>query len=281
MIVPITNLASLEFHISEISISGILETGYGVRYNRENRPYSGLVLSTGGEYTYCYQNEIFSFRKNDVLYLPAESPCYHIFQRETNPLFLDKNPYHVLIINFDLYNDHGERICLQEKPTKLPVNGEAYQSIFIDLFHLQTGIHQNLLRRKIMVYQLLSSLGQECKKNNLTEQFSELIPALEYIQSNPIVSIQVNDLIKACYISPTKFRKQFQKCEGISPQVYLDRMTLDAACRLLESTQLSFSDISIRLGFSSPANFTKYFKKHKFITPTEYRKLYFQHIHAL
>ncbi len=28
MIVPITNLASLEFHISEISISGILETGY-------------------------------------------------------------------------------------------------------------------------------------------------------------------------------------------------------------------------------------------------------------
>ena len=186
-----------------------------------------------------------------------------------------------LIINFNLYNDHGERICLQEKPTKLPVNGEAYQSIFIDLFHLKNGIHQNLLRRRIMVYQLLSSLGQECKKNNLTEQFSELIPALEYIQSNPIVSIQVNDLIKACYISPTKFRKQFQKCEGISPQVYLDRMTLDAACRLLESTQLSFSDISIRLGFSSPANFTKYFKKHKFITPTEYRKLYFQHIHAI
>ena len=281
MTVPITDLISLEFHVSEVSITGIMEIGHGVRYNRENRPYSGLVLSTGGKYTYYYQNEIFAFEKNDILYLPAGSSYFHIFQSGDSPLLLDKTPYHVLIINFNLYDERGRRFCLQEKPVKLPVNGESYQSIFIDLFHLQTGIHPNPLRRRILVYQLLSSLSQECKKNILTEQFSELIPALEYIQSHPIASIQVNDLIKACYISPTKFRQLFQICEGASPQAFLDHMTLDAACRLLESTQLPFSNISARLGFSSPANFTKYFKKHKFITPTEYRKLYFQHAHTI
>ena len=34
MTVPITDLISLEFHVSEVSITGIMEIGHGVRYNR-------------------------------------------------------------------------------------------------------------------------------------------------------------------------------------------------------------------------------------------------------
>lgn len=277
MYINIEDLMCCDFHIHNINVIGVLENHVGVRYEREKRPSCGLVLSTGGKYTYYFEELTFHFGKDELLYLPADSHYYHFFDGENAPIFIEKNPYHAIVINFDLYNNGGERLWLSDKPTKLPLNGERYQSMFIDAFHEQIGIHKNPTRLRILLYQMLLAFAEEYRNINMTEQYAELIPALQYIKTNPIASIQVNDLIRACYISPTKFRQLFQSCEGITPQEYLDRMTIDASCCLLSNTTLPFKDIANRLGFSSPANFTKYFKKHKLVTPTEYRKLYASH----
>ena len=281
MLIDIANLMHQDYNIYNINIAGILEKQIGVRYTRDKRPYCGLVLSTGGEYIYHYEKSTFPFSRNEIIYLPANSSYFHVFSGEKYPIILDNHSYHTLIVNFDLYDEKNERIYLDNKPTILPVNGEKYQSFFIDLFRQQTGIHTNPTRVKILIYQLLSALGEECHNINLTEQYAELIPVLRYIQTHPIGSIQVNDLIQACYISPTKFRKLFHSCEGVTPQEYLTCMALDSACRLLGSTTLSVKDISIRLGYSSPANFTKFFKKYKYISPKEYRKLYAPQNHTM
>ena len=277
MLVKTEDLMCYNFHIHNINVTGILESHIGARYERNKRPSCALVLSTGGKYSYYIEDQNFCFEKDDILYLPADSNYYHIFNGENDPVIIDKNQYHTFVINFDLYSDDGERILLGNKPIKLQLNGKKYQPMFIDAFHQQIGIHKNPTRLRILLYQMLLSIGEEYRNISMTEQYAELIPALHHIKTNPIASIQVNDLIRACYISPTKFRQLFQLCEGITPQEYLDRMVIDASCCLLSNTTLPFKDIADRLGFSSPANFTKYFKKHKRITPTEYRKIFAPH----
>lgn len=51
------------------------------------------------------------------------------------------------------------------------------------------------------------------------------------------------------------FRKQFQKALGVAPAHYRSR--IDAACSLLQHTQLSNQEISESLGFSDPFHFAQ------------------------
>lgn len=53
------------------------------------------------------------------------------------------------------------------------------------------------------------------------------------------------------------FRKQFQKALGVAPAHYRSRKRIDAACSLLQHTQLSNQEISESLGFSDPFHFAQ------------------------
>lgn len=66
------------------------------------------------------------------------------------------------------------------------------------------------------------------------------------------------------------FRKLFKAELGISPHRYRIRRRLDAACALLNNSELSIATIAERLGYSSPYEFSAQFKRHLGCPPSEY-----------
>jgi len=52
---------------------------------------------------------------------------------------------------------------------------------------------------------------------------------------------------------------------------HIRSMRLQEACRLLKSTNLSYSDIAYELGFTDQSYFIKQFKETMGITPAKYR----------
>ena len=73
-------------------------------------------------------------------------------------------------------------------------------------------------------------------------------------------------------MSVAHFQRMFMKIIGVRPGRYIIQQRLNAACRLLESTDSGVSDIALSTGFCDQSHFTKMFKRERGITPGEYRR---------
>lgn len=99
-----------------------------------------------------------------------------------------------------------------------------------------------------------------------------LKPVTKYIQAHYHEAISVDELAAMVRTSPSNFRLQFSRTLGISPGCYITTIRLNAARKLLETTEKLISEIATETGFFDQSHFTKMFKHERGITPGEYRR---------
>ena len=73
-------------------------------------------------------------------------------------------------------------------------------------------------------------------------------------------------------MSVAHFQRMFMKVIGVRPGRYIIQQRLNAACRLLEDTDLGVMDIATGTGFCDQSHLTKLFKRERGLTPGEYRR---------
>ncbi|MCR8846408.1 PocR ligand-binding domain-containing protein [Paenibacillus sp. SC116] len=101
---------------------------------------------------------------------------------------------------------------------------------------------------------------------------SMLQPAFDYMAAHRSTTIKLTEMADLCHLSPSYFSRMFTKETGESFSVFVPRQKMKWAKSMLETTDLSISQISNELGFSEPSYFIKTFKKFEQITPAAYRK---------
>lgn len=79
-------------------------------------------------------------------------------------------------------------------------------------------------------------------------------------------------LVERLGVSRTTLDRAFAGDIGLSPPKMLMRLRLDEAKRLMSSTDLTFAEISDRLGYCNAAYFTNIFRDSEGVTPREWRK---------
>ncbi len=84
--------------------------------------------------------------------------------------------------------------------------------------------------------------------------------------------IRVPELAKAENLSHSRYVELFRRQFGMSPMAYLIRLRMRAACSLLETTDIQVGRIANMVSYDDPHFFSKLFKKHIGISPTEYRE---------
>ena len=99
-----------------------------------------------------------------------------------------------------------------------------------------------------------------------------LKPVTEHIAKHYAEDITVDGLAAMVETSPSNFRRQFTHTFGISPGRYLTAIRLNAARKLLETTEKLVSEIATETGFWDQSHLTKLFKRERGITPGEYRR---------
>lgn len=100
---------------------------------------------------------------------------------------------------------------------------------------------------------------------------ADILAALERIDAACPESVPIESLARQAALSESRFRQKFKEQVGIPALEYQCRRRIELAKRLIRETDASFAEISERLGFQSPAYFTRMFKKYAFVTPTDYR----------
>ncbi len=97
--------------------------------------------------------------------------------------------------------------------------------------------------------------------------------ALDYINNRLDGKILLEDVARAAFFSPYHFHRIFTGLIGETPDDYIRRLRLERSARLLHSVkELSVTDIALSCGFSTPALFSRNFKKHFGISPLEWKK---------
>lgn len=92
--------------------------------------------------------------------------------------------------------------------------------------------------------------------------------AIELRYAEPLM---IGDLAASAFLSTGRFTELFRAEVGCSPREYLGRIRIQAAKRLLRTTNLPISDVAGRTGFPDPAYFTRFFRRQVGLPPSEFR----------
>ncbi len=112
--------------------------------------------------------------------------------------------------------------------------------------------------------------SEEMQTPRVHRRILQLKKVLAYIEENYDSVITLEDLSRIAGMSPKYFCRYFQELTHRSPIDYVNYHRIEQACRLLLSSDLSITDISISCGFNDPSYFIKTFKRYKGITPKHF-----------
>ena len=107
--------------------------------------------------------------------------------------------------------------------------------------------------------------------NALDEEF--MSKAIQIVEENiDDESFTADDLAEKLFISRSSLYLKMNSISGEPPANFIRRIRFNKACKLLLEGRYSISEISNKIGFSSPSYFSTSFKKYVGCLPSEYAK---------
>jgi AraC family transcriptional regulator len=97
--------------------------------------------------------------------------------------------------------------------------------------------------------------------------------AISLMRSNPAASLSIDKLAREAGLSRAHFFRVFEDSVGVTPHVFLNVLKVELAVGAIVEGDETFSTIGDRLGFSAPAHFTRFFRDHCSVAPSEFRKV--------
>ena len=121
---------------------------------------------------------------------------------------------------------------------------------------------------------LLHYVEQECRserqesrpRNETVEQICA------YLAANYQQKLSLSDVAARFYLSPYYLSRLFRRVTGQSIVDYINGRRIEAAQRLLETTDLNISTVAEQTGFASAAHFRRVFRETMGTGPLQYRK---------
>ena len=99
----------------------------------------------------------------------------------------------------------------------------------------------------------------------------DIVQAQLWLQQNYARSIQIKEIANELKMSERNLSRRFKAATGSSPLKYLQNIRIETARELLQTSNLSVSEVMLRVGYTDAAHFNQLFKKTTGITPGQYR----------
>ncbi|MBF0547677.1 MAG: helix-turn-helix domain-containing protein [Candidatus Riflebacteria bacterium] len=106
-----------------------------------------------------------------------------------------------------------------------------------------------------------------------------IIKVQHYLQTHFSKSVTVKALSDLCCLSERTFLRRFEKSTGLKPIKYLQKLRVQKACDLLETTDLAFGTISEKVGYEDISALRKVFVKTIGLTPRDFKKRFVNENH--
>jgi transcriptional regulator GlxA family with amidase domain len=96
--------------------------------------------------------------------------------------------------------------------------------------------------------------------------------AEKWVRANLAETFDIPLLAQRLGVSPRTLARKLERSLGMSPLAFVQHLRVEAAVRLLETTQLSLDEISRRVGYTDPQTLSRLIRREVDVTPRELRQ---------
>ncbi len=131
------------------------------------------------------------------------------------------------------------------------------------------------LAQTCMSYLALTAQASQSRHmmiDHLARATPEVLAAERWVETKLSARFSVATLARALHLSPRTLDRRVRSATGRSPLRFIQRLRVEAAMQLLDTTTLSFDQVSGRVGYRDPAAFRRIFKRELGVTAREVRQ---------
>ena len=159
-----------------------------------------------------------------------------------------------------------------DKIKGIEIGADAYVTKPFNMQVLKSQIKQLISSREILFNKYFKGIENTDLSLQTSRDKQFITSVLNYINdniNNPNLSVE--SLADELFLSRSKLYRKIKFLTGDTATEFIRKIKLEKAKELLNTTDLTVSEISYKVGFSSPSYFTKCFKLHFGKIPKEFR----------
>lgn len=116
-------------------------------------------------------------------------------------------------------------------------------------------------------------VGELDNKNKIAVEKGAVYDVINYIREHFYENIQLSDLAKQFHFDVTYLSRLIKQRLGMKYIDYVTKLRIDTAKDYIKETDMSFEEISRRIGYNDVRRFREMFRKRENMTPAEYKKI--------
>ena len=152
---------------------------------------------------------------------------------------------------------------------------EKIDHVIGELYSVDERIREPYFKLKCLELLLFFSIANETRNGSLSLSKRQ-VEIVEKVRDDLVSDLEsritIDELADKYSISKTALKNCFKEVYGKPIFKWRKEYRLDMACRMIEEDELSISEISRKVGYSSPSKFSQAFREYVGCTPSQYRK---------
>ena len=243
----------------------------GLGYNYEVLKNAVIHYVTKGYGTFKFNGKVYNLKQGDIFILLKGMQVEYVASID------DPWEYYWIGFSGSNANEYLNRTSITNSCVANCEENSKIPKIILNMCEISKTYNPSrsddiLLLKEL--YSLLYALIEEFPKPfeyKDKELHTYIQDALNFINSNYMHSITVQEIADYVNLSRSYLYKMFIKNLGISPQRYLINLRMYKATLLLKSTKLPIGEVANSVGYSDSLLFSKTFSKHFSMSPLNYR----------
>lgn len=164
----------------------------------------------------------------------------------------------------------------KECPGKIPLTAPPGAYFYLNQI-LQMGKSLNsyleLLKAETLLYQLFAALSGPSFAGD-SDFNEELVKNVaDWMKTTDRYDLSLDEIAAQFGVSKFHLIRLFKRYADTTPMEYLQNLRMKRSCALLSTANCSVKEIAEQLGYSNPYHFSKMFKQHFGISPSDFKKL--------
>lgn len=235
----------------------------------------GIIIAAQGEKQAHIGGKQYNYRPGNflvvLLHIPAEVEVVQASPEKpllAAGIYIDLNRFANLLLKMDMVEPASVRpeSINASGVFSAPVNDSLLDAVIRLLKALDNPVEAAILGEGIIdeiYFRILNEEQGGMLKYLLQQrgQIRQISRAVEYIHQNLDKPVSVEDLATIVNMSSSNFRKRFKEVLHVSPLQYTKSIKLDKA-RSLILTGNSVTEAGYSVGYNSPAQFSREYKRH-------------------
>lgn len=231
--------------------------------------YQLLYIAAGCAHFYFNGVERIIPKGNMVLFRPGEAQIYYLYasdKPETYWVHFTGSDVDVLLNYYQVPREENFFF------SGISPDYQWHFRQMIQELQLQRTNYEDLLNISLRHIFLIINRFLKEENNVRTEILDEVERATHYFNENYNQQIIIEDYAKERAMTANWFIQSFKKTTKFTPMQYILSLRITNAMNLIDTTNYNMTQIASAVGYDNSMYFSRVFKKHTGMTPTEYKQ---------